>query len=61
MCLPGGKNDPGETDRGAALREANEEVGLPYGAATAWALQALFSFSRHLNSVSGLVSKTWYY
>ena len=31
VCLPGGKNDPGEDDRTAALREAHEEVGLPPG------------------------------
>ena len=28
VCLPGGKNDAGESDREAALREAEEEVGV---------------------------------
>uniref|UniRef100_A0A7S0S9C8 Nudix hydrolase domain-containing protein n=1 Tax=Mantoniella antarctica TaxID=81844 RepID=A0A7S0S9C8_9CHLO len=28
VCLPGGKNESGECDRAAALREAREEVGL---------------------------------
>jgi 8-oxo-dGTP pyrophosphatase MutT (NUDIX family) len=28
-ALPGGKLDPGETDRQAALRELDEELGLP--------------------------------
>jgi 8-oxo-dGTP pyrophosphatase MutT (NUDIX family) len=29
VCLPGGKTDEGETNIETALREANEEVGLP--------------------------------
>ena len=28
VCLPGGKNDPGESDVACALREADEEIGL---------------------------------
>jgi coenzyme A diphosphatase NUDT7 len=31
VCLPGGKNDPHESDAEAALREAEEEVGLRRG------------------------------
>ena len=31
VAFPGGKNEPGETDVEAALREAQEEVGLPVG------------------------------
>jgi coenzyme A diphosphatase NUDT7 len=28
VCLPGGRNDPAESDEDAALREAEEEIGL---------------------------------
>jgi 8-oxo-dGTP pyrophosphatase MutT (NUDIX family) len=34
VCLPGGALDGGESAAAAALREAEEEVGLPRGAAT---------------------------
>lgn len=34
LSLPGGRREPGETDEVAALREAEEEVGLPQGLAT---------------------------
>lgn len=34
VALPGGRTDPGETPWGAALREAEEEVGLERGLVT---------------------------
>ena len=34
VCFPGGRLDPGEDSRTAALREAHEEVGVPSQAVT---------------------------
>jgi len=58
VCLPGGKNEPGESDREAALREAHEEVGLPPDAAAVAVLAQLPPFlSKGMVSVRPVVAR----
>ena len=56
VCLPGGKNDEGESDRAAALREASEEVGLPAEAAEVLA-EMPPCLSKHNVSVRPVVAR----
>lgn len=49
VCLPGGKNDDGEGDVDAALREASEEVGLSPGDANVLASLPPFLSKGHVS------------
>ena len=56
VCLPGGKNDPGESDVACALREADEEIGLR---AAARALDVVATLPPFLSKAGSACGRSW--